>query len=154
MSATTTTGHAVAADLPGILPVPRERGRIAGFVYRHPTIVVGGLLVGIAGAFAVKYVAPYPSLAGIPAALPFIILFIVLLAMPRSKLALRRFVVPRPIPLSWQAPIRGRHAIETVDRSRSPTATSFSDEYRSSSSPRCSDRKEMSRLTPPSSSSI
>jgi ABC-type branched-subunit amino acid transport system ATPase component/branched-subunit amino acid ABC-type transport system permease component len=80
----------------------------AGYFSNLPLTYLGGLLVGIAGAFAVKYVAPYPSLAGIPAALPFIILFIALLAMPRSKLALRRFVVPRPIPVSWQAPIRGR----------------------------------------------
>ncbi len=39
--------HAAAPDLPGILPVPRQRGRIGGFIYRHPTIVVGGVLVGL-----------------------------------------------------------------------------------------------------------
>jgi peptide/nickel transport system permease protein len=39
--------HAAAPDLPAILPVPRERGRIAGFIYRHPTICVGGLLIGV-----------------------------------------------------------------------------------------------------------
>ncbi len=39
--------HAAAPDLPGILPVPRQRGRISGFIYRHPTIFAGGLLVGL-----------------------------------------------------------------------------------------------------------
>jgi peptide/nickel transport system permease protein len=36
-----------APDLPGILPVPKERGRVMGFVHRHPTIVLGGVLVGL-----------------------------------------------------------------------------------------------------------
>jgi peptide/nickel transport system permease protein len=46
LSATTPT-YAAAPDLPGILPAAKERGRIAGFIYRHPTIFVGGLLVGL-----------------------------------------------------------------------------------------------------------
>jgi peptide/nickel transport system permease protein len=43
----TATRFAAAPDLPSILPVPKERGRIAGFIYRHPTICVGGFLVGV-----------------------------------------------------------------------------------------------------------
>jgi peptide/nickel transport system permease protein len=39
--------YAIAPDLPAILPSPKQRGRIAGFIYRHPTIVVGGTLVTI-----------------------------------------------------------------------------------------------------------
>jgi peptide/nickel transport system permease protein len=49
--------HAAAPDLPGILPVPKERGRITGFIYRHPTIFVGGLLVGLMILIAIF--APY-----------------------------------------------------------------------------------------------
>jgi peptide/nickel transport system permease protein len=49
--------HAVAPELPAILPVPKERGRIAGFIYRHPTIFVGGLLVGLMILIAIF--APY-----------------------------------------------------------------------------------------------
>ncbi len=49
--------HAAAPDLPAILPVPKERGRIGGFIYRHPTIFVGGLLVGLMIFIAVF--APY-----------------------------------------------------------------------------------------------
>ncbi len=54
MSATT---HAASPDLPAILPVPEERGRIAGFIYRHPTIFVGGLLIGLMIFIAIF--APY-----------------------------------------------------------------------------------------------
>jgi peptide/nickel transport system permease protein len=57
LSATTATGHAAARDLPAILPVPKERGRITGFIYRHPTIFVGGLLVGLMIFIAIF--APY-----------------------------------------------------------------------------------------------
>ncbi|HEY0422084.1 MAG TPA: ABC transporter permease [Rhodopila sp.] len=43
--------------MPGILPVPKERGRIGGFIYRNPTIAVGGLLVGLMILIAI--LAPY-----------------------------------------------------------------------------------------------
>jgi peptide/nickel transport system permease protein len=33
--------------LPDVLPTPKERGKVMGFIYRHPTIVVGGSLVAI-----------------------------------------------------------------------------------------------------------
>jgi peptide/nickel transport system permease protein len=49
--------YAAAPDLPSILPVPKERGRIAGFIYRHPTIFVGGVLVGLMIFIAIF--APY-----------------------------------------------------------------------------------------------
>ena len=42
---------------PTMLPVPKERGRIMGFIHRHPTIVVGGLLVGLMILIAIF--APY-----------------------------------------------------------------------------------------------
>jgi len=48
---------AAAPDLPAILPVPRQRGRILGFIYRHPTIVIGGLLVG--AMIFIAIFAPY-----------------------------------------------------------------------------------------------
>jgi peptide/nickel transport system permease protein len=49
--------YAEAQELAGILPVPKERGRIAGFIYRNPTIFVGGLLVGLMILIAIF--APY-----------------------------------------------------------------------------------------------
>ena len=36
-----------AAPLPDILPPRARRGRVGGFVRRHPTIVAGGLLIGV-----------------------------------------------------------------------------------------------------------
>lgn len=48
MSATTNPGgFREAPVLPDVLPAPKERGKVMGFVYRHPTIVIGGTLVGI-----------------------------------------------------------------------------------------------------------
>jgi peptide/nickel transport system permease protein len=49
LSATTTPagGFQQAPVLPDVLPTPKERGKVMGFIYRHPTIVVGGTLVGI-----------------------------------------------------------------------------------------------------------
>jgi peptide/nickel transport system permease protein len=41
----TTPDFTAAPDLPAILPEAKQRGRIAGFIYRHPTIFVGGLLI-------------------------------------------------------------------------------------------------------------
>ncbi len=40
-------GYTAAPVLPEILPMPKERGRVAGFVYRQPAIVVGGTLVAL-----------------------------------------------------------------------------------------------------------
>jgi peptide/nickel transport system permease protein len=39
--------HAVAPTLPDVLPEPKKRGRVGGFIYRHPTIVIGGAVVGL-----------------------------------------------------------------------------------------------------------
>jgi peptide/nickel transport system permease protein len=42
-----SAGHAVAPTLPDVLPEPKKRGRVAGAIYRHPTIVIGGAVVGL-----------------------------------------------------------------------------------------------------------
>jgi len=48
LSATTNPGgYREAPTLPDVLPAPKERGKVMGFIYRHPTIVIGGTLVGI-----------------------------------------------------------------------------------------------------------
>jgi peptide/nickel transport system permease protein len=53
----TTRRHEAAAALPSILPLPKKRGRLLGFVYRHPTIAVGGVLVALMLLIAIF--APY-----------------------------------------------------------------------------------------------
>ena len=47
-------GVAVAPELPDILPSPRRRGRVAGLVLRHPTIVAGAALL-LAMAFVAAF---------------------------------------------------------------------------------------------------
>jgi ABC-type branched-subunit amino acid transport system ATPase component/branched-subunit amino acid ABC-type transport system permease component len=70
-----------------------------------PLTYVGGLVVGVGAAILTKYVGTNFYLAGIPASLPFIVLFIVLVVMPKRRLALRA----QSLPLSeaaWKAPLR------------------------------------------------
>ena len=50
-------GHAVAPALPDVLPPAKQRGHIGGFIYRNPTIVIGGALLGIMVFIAIF--APY-----------------------------------------------------------------------------------------------
>nr|WP_294546057.1 ABC transporter permease [uncultured Rhodopila sp.] len=53
----TTPDFAAAPDLPAILPEAKQRGRITGFIYRHPAIAVGGVLVG--AMIFIAIFAPY-----------------------------------------------------------------------------------------------
>ena len=60
-----------------------------------PLTYAGGLVVGIAASVATKYVVTSSAaLAGLPASIPFIVLFLVLVFTPRSKLAGRRVSGP------------------------------------------------------------
>jgi ABC-type branched-subunit amino acid transport system ATPase component/branched-subunit amino acid ABC-type transport system permease component len=79
-----------------------------GYFTNLPLTYVGGLLTGVAGAIATKYVVNVPWLIGFPSSLPFAVLFVVLLVTPRGRLAVRSFVVPRRIPPSWHAPAPAR----------------------------------------------
>jgi len=45
--------YAAAPVLADILPLPKQRGRVGAFVHRNPTIVAGGLLVGLMVAIAI-----------------------------------------------------------------------------------------------------
>jgi len=54
-----------------------------------PLTYVGGLVIGVGGALATKYVADFPNLAGFPSSFPFIVLFVVLLLTPKGKLVER-----------------------------------------------------------------
>jgi len=71
-----------------------------------PLTYIGGLVVGIVAAIATKYVVTASAaLAGLPASIPFIVLFLVLVFTPRSKLADRRVRRPRPAAV-YAAPAR------------------------------------------------
>lgn len=51
-----------------------------------PLTYLGGVLIGVGGAVATRYVSSFPTLEGLPASLPFIVLFTVLVAVPRRWL--------------------------------------------------------------------
>jgi branched-subunit amino acid ABC-type transport system permease component len=70
-----------------------------------PMTYVGGLLVGLVAALISKYTLTSSSiLLGIPPSTPFIVLFAVLLLLPKRLLAARVRVIPqRP---TWRAPLR------------------------------------------------
>ncbi len=71
-----------------------------------PLTYIGGLVIGIVASVATKYVVTSTAaLAGLPASIPFIVLFLVLIFTPRSKLADRRFSRPRPTAV-YAAPAR------------------------------------------------
>lgn len=63
-----------------------------GYFRNLPMTFVGGLVIGVAGSLATKYSATIPWVGGIPASLPFIILFVVLVISPRARLADHRLV--------------------------------------------------------------
>ena len=79
-----------------------------GFFSSLPLTYAGGLLIGVAGALSTKYVVNAAYLQGVPAGLPFIILFVVLIVTPRSRLVDRRLIRPLHVPPSWHAPRRIR----------------------------------------------
>jgi peptide/nickel transport system permease protein len=47
LSASTVPGFNAAPDLPDVLPPRKARGRVRMFIYRHPAIFAGGLLLAI-----------------------------------------------------------------------------------------------------------
>jgi peptide/nickel transport system permease protein len=46
-TADAAAGHAAAPNLPDVLPEPKKRGRVMGFVNRNPTIVLGGSVLSL-----------------------------------------------------------------------------------------------------------
>jgi ABC-type branched-subunit amino acid transport system ATPase component/branched-subunit amino acid ABC-type transport system permease component len=79
-----------------------------GYFSSLPLVFAGGLLIGIVGSLATKYVVSITWLSGLPAGLPFIILFVVLVVTPKARLAERRIVHALPVRKSWYAPTRMR----------------------------------------------
>ena len=87
---------------------------IGGFA-SIPITFMGGLLVGVAQD-VVGYVVSersWTTLDGLPDALPFVILFIVLLVLPRRKLVPKSPSEARP-PLQWKAPVELRIAVGII----------------------------------------
>jgi ABC-type branched-subunit amino acid transport system ATPase component/branched-subunit amino acid ABC-type transport system permease component len=70
-----------------------------------PMTYVGGLVIGILASIATKYATNESWLGGLPSGLPFIILLIALLVLPRRYLVTRSTaaVIPRPV---WRPPAK------------------------------------------------
>jgi ABC-type branched-subunit amino acid transport system ATPase component/branched-subunit amino acid ABC-type transport system permease component len=85
-----------------------------GYFSNLPLTFVGGLVIGIAGALATKYVVQVPWLAGLPASLPFAILFIALIVTPRRLLLDRRITFTRVVRPPYYAPPLVRGGFGTV----------------------------------------
>ena len=72
-----------------------------------PLTFFGAILITIVASISQKYVVSVTWLAGLPDSLPFIVLFIALLVIPRRRLASGSGIESRP-PLQWQGPARVR----------------------------------------------
>jgi len=72
-----------------------------------PLTFAGAIVIEIAANISQKYIVNVTWLGGLPDSLPFIVLFIVLILLPRRRLATGSGIELRP-PLQWQGPIRVR----------------------------------------------
>jgi ABC-type branched-subunit amino acid transport system ATPase component/branched-subunit amino acid ABC-type transport system permease component len=79
-----------------------------GYFTNLPLTFVGGLLVGVAGALVDKYSATISWVGGLAPALPFIILFVVLIVLPKRLLVQRQLPVTMPARDTYVAPPRIR----------------------------------------------
>jgi ABC-type branched-subunit amino acid transport system ATPase component/branched-subunit amino acid ABC-type transport system permease component len=78
-----------------------------GYFSNIPVTFLAGIALGIADAITTKYVVTVSWLSGLPASLPFILLFIVLLVTPKRKLLPPSSVEDRAL-MSWRGPPRAK----------------------------------------------
>ncbi|MBX6391094.1 MAG: ATP-binding cassette domain-containing protein [Frankia sp.] len=80
-----------------------------GFFSNLPAAYAGGLVVGVASSVLTRYGAvtsPNALLTGLPPSTPFLVLFVVLLLIPRRHLADRRLPARLLVSDDWRAPAR------------------------------------------------
>ncbi|HKI42684.1 MAG TPA: branched-chain amino acid ABC transporter permease/ATP-binding protein [Mycobacterium sp.] len=85
-----------------------------GYFTNLPLTFVGGLLVGVASALVDKYSATVSWVGGLPPALPFIVLFVVLIVLPRRLLVQRRLAATMQVRRTYHAPPRIRLAAGAI----------------------------------------
>ncbi|OHV29800.1 MULTISPECIES: branched-chain amino acid ABC transporter permease/ATP-binding protein [Pseudofrankia] len=87
---------------------------IGGFA-NIPLTFVGGLLLGVGSDLSKKYILDVSWLSGLPASLPFIVLFVVLLVTPKNRLAGSPAAEARPrLRYHAPAPVRAGTAAVVV----------------------------------------
>jgi ABC-type branched-subunit amino acid transport system ATPase component/branched-subunit amino acid ABC-type transport system permease component len=79
---------------------------IGGFT-NIPLTYVGGLVIGVVASISTRYAVDHAWLAGVPDSLPFIVLLIVLLVLPRRRLEPKSQVQRQPTQ-PWVGPGRAR----------------------------------------------
>jgi ABC-type branched-subunit amino acid transport system ATPase component/branched-subunit amino acid ABC-type transport system permease component len=79
-----------------------------GYFTNLPLTFLGGLLVGVASALVDKYSATVSWVGGLAPALPFIVLFVVLIVLPRRLLVQRRLAATMRARRAYHAPPRVR----------------------------------------------
>jgi ABC-type branched-subunit amino acid transport system ATPase component/branched-subunit amino acid ABC-type transport system permease component len=75
-----------------------------GYFTSLPLTFVGGLAIGIAGALVDKYSATISWIGGLPPSLPFLVLFVVLIVIPRRRLVQTRLVAQLHARRAYHAP--------------------------------------------------
>lgn len=75
-----------------------------GYFTNLPLTFAGGLLIGVASAIITKYAATISWMTGLPPAVPFIILFLAIIVLPRRLLVQRRLAVTMHARRSYHAP--------------------------------------------------
>ena len=81
-----------------------------GFFASIPLAYLGGIIIGIVADVSKKYVLDVDWLGGLPASLPFLILFVVLLVTPRRRLVSPSSTEARPA-LQWHGPAGLRYTV-------------------------------------------
>ena len=81
-----------------------------GFFASIPLAYLGGIVIGVVSDVSKKYVLDVDWLGGLPASLPFLILFVVLLVTPRHKLVRPSSTEARPA-LQWHGPPALRYSV-------------------------------------------
>jgi ABC-type branched-subunit amino acid transport system ATPase component/branched-subunit amino acid ABC-type transport system permease component len=101
-------GLGLNAEVLTLLVVQAFGAAAIGYFSSLPLTFAGGLFVGVASAIATKYAATVSWLSNLSAGLPFVILFIVLIVLPKARLVERRVVTTQALRQSWYAPNRTR----------------------------------------------
>jgi ABC-type branched-subunit amino acid transport system ATPase component/branched-subunit amino acid ABC-type transport system permease component len=70
-----------------------------------PLTYLGGIVIGVAASVATKYLSGESLLGGLPASMPFIILFLVLLVSPRGRNYAKEAIV-RTTNVRWSVPFK------------------------------------------------
>jgi ABC-type branched-subunit amino acid transport system ATPase component/branched-subunit amino acid ABC-type transport system permease component len=79
-----------------------------GYFSSLPITYAGGIALGIIASFATKFIGTVQWLGGLPVSIPFLVLFLVLILVPRRRLSSDSGLTRIVDPPAWKAPPRVR----------------------------------------------